>query len=123
MTDNLISFTEEDVREIAAEALFRSAMNGLGDWSTEIDEERDYWRSHSDAVLAAVEPVIRRQERVKVAEELAGEFDEYAERCRRGAPIAAGLGETAYNASRLIAFERAAAIARSHSTQPGEETK
>lgn len=59
----------------------------------------------ADAVLAAVSPVIRRQ----VAEEIAAKIDEEAEfETRRVHPSAFAAD----------AFRDAAAIARSHSTQP-----
>lgn len=82
----------------------------------------------ADAVLAAVEPVIRRQERAKVAEEIRAHADRHAPLAGHGvpAPLRRHLRVAARIAAGPMTVEEAAqafaaAIARSHSTQPTEE--
>ena len=95
--------TPQDVREIAKAAAAAVRQRALsvwgGSWITLYSDEQI-----ADAVLAAVEPVIRQQERERIAQAI----DEEVEfETRRVFPSALAID----------AFRQAAAIARSHSTQ------
>ena len=110
--------TPQQPRELAIEAAMDVTYAGV-----------QLGRAHAGAVvravLAAVTPVIRRQERAAVAEEIARAI---GEECRgklidipgmRMSPLTPAT-LTARHTRDLVAAS-AAAIARSHSTQPTEE--
>lgn len=131
-----MSETPQEVREIAGRWLhdYTAAVRdvaGLVSWEAGDEETREYWRARADAgLLAAVTPVIRRQEREKVAEEIRAHAAKYFPKGNLSSDVEHArwrvrmhLDIAARIAAGPMALEEAAqafaaAIARSHSTQP-----
>lgn len=110
---------DPEVRELAARAHW-AASNGRRLRDGEAPTLGSVHYAHADAILAAVEPVIRRQERAATVQVIAKNLDQIADSYNPVFTPPEYTQEVAVKSIRRAAFERAAEVARSHA-QPTEE--